>query len=119
MNCNLNELVGNKIIKITGLAKESETVRFSMENGDICIFHHWQNCCEVVRLIDFEMSCNSLIGATIFKAIESSNENDNGNECSTWTFIKIETDKGGLWMRWLGESNCNYSESVELTIHKD
>jgi len=31
-----------------------------------------------------------------------------------WTFYKLETDKGGLWMRWLGESNGFYSMRVTV-----
>ena len=37
-------------------------------------------------------------------------------ESYTWTFYKIETNKGGLWVRWLGESNEYYSEEVNVTF---
>ena len=39
---------------------------------------------------------------------------DEYSESWTWTFYKIETNKGGIWMRWLGESNGWYSEEVDL-----
>jgi hypothetical protein len=112
----LKALVGNKVAEVKGLEKESYEVRLVMENGNEYMFYHSQDCCECVVLNDFELSCESLVGATILSAEEVSGD-EKEPECAesyTWTFYKIETDKGGLWMRWLGESNGYYSESIDL-----
>lgn len=114
----LNELIGKRIKTIKGLEKLSEEVRILTEDGNEYLFYHQQDCCESVSLADFELSAKILEGATIISAevvTNSSNESEEVYESSdswTWSFYKIETDKGGLWMRWFGESNGYYSEEV-------
>lgn len=112
----ISELIGQKIIKITGLEKESEEVKIETNHGVYKLYHE-QDCCEDVRLEDFELD-SDLTGALVVHAEESTLYNEYDN---TWTFYKIETNKGGLWLRWLGESNGYYSESIdiEFTAHED
>lgn len=116
-NVPLSELVGKKIKAITGLEEGSDEVRIFTDDGREYMFYHSQDCCESVRLNDLELSSKSLVGGTVIssEAVEGEDEKpDEWSESWTWTFYKIETDKGGLWMRWLGESNGYYSESVDF-----
>ena len=115
----LTELAGEVISRIDGLEKGSEEVRVFTECGNEYLFYHDQDCCESVDLNDFEMSSDSLVGGTIISAEEIVNDDDgekpsDWSESWRWTFYKIETDKGGLRMRWLGESNGYYSEFVDF-----
>lgn len=116
----LSALVGKVVKEVRGLVKGSGEVLILTECGQEYMFHHAQNCCEHVDLDDFEGDASDIIGATVLSAEEVTSEDDGNNkpnECSvswTWTFYKIETTKGGIWMRWLGESNGYYSESVDF-----
>lgn len=118
----LTELKGKVIKEITGLEKESEEVKITTECGNEYVFFHYQDCCESVYLNDYECTAKDLIGSTILSVEERTNSGDDSSkekpneysESFTWTFYDIQTTKGSLWMRWLGESNGYYSEYVDL-----
>ncbi|WP_434663230.1 DUF7448 domain-containing protein [Klebsiella sp. MISC125] len=45
-----------------------------------------------------------------------SNQEETNSGSRTWTFFKFGTAKGHVVVRWCGESNGYYSESVSLKI---
>ncbi len=104
----LDKIIGKTIAKISGMDKESVEVEIRFEDGAEITFWHEQECCEDVRLVDFE--CDTTPGAVIISA-EGVEDRYAGD---TWTFYKIETTKGEIWMRWMGESNGYYSEEVDI-----
>lgn len=61
-----------------------------------------------------------LAGSPILQANEVSSTNDPAlspgeyTESYTWTFYTLATIKGYITLRWLGESNGFYSESVDF-----
>ena len=97
---------------------------FSCENGRKCIFYHAQDCCEGVRIEDICGDLSNLVGAPLLRAEERTNndETPDGIVCPatddsyTWTFYEFATIKGSVTVRWLGESNGYYSESVSLQV---
>ena len=119
INASLSELVGKTIKSIDGLERESEAVNITTNCGNVYRFYHSQDCCEVVYLDDFEGDSALLAGALIISAKEVNSENEpppDGDDVDsyTWTFYEIETTKGEIFMRWLGESNGYYSETVDF-----
>ena len=112
----LSELVGETLLSVDGLEKNSFEVVFITQSGKALMLYHEQGCCESVDLEDFESDCGDFIGAKVlsFEEVSSEQKNNEYGDSDTWTFYKMETDKGGLFMRWHGSSNGYYSESVDI-----
>ena len=110
------ELVkGKTIVEVVGLKKQEESVVLRLDDKSELEFYHEYSCCENFWLEDFEFSGKSVIGAKILDVVLVSEKQDvTDNGTMTWTFYKIQTDKGELFMRWCGESNGYYSEDVDI-----
>ena len=87
-------------------------------------FYHDQDCCETVQIHDIVGDIKDLEGSPILLAEEVKGETpsdwaeDDCTESYTLTFYKFATRKGYVDIRWLGESNGYYSESVQLDWEK-
>lgn len=118
MNMKIQELLGKIFTNI--VSDEDEILFINDELGSYKLYHD-QHCCERVYVEDIIGDLNDLVGSPILQAEEeTSNENPEGvvveyQESFTWTFYKLATIKGYVTIRWYGESNGYYSESVSLT----
>lgn len=86
--------------------------------GDF-VFTHFQDCCECVQIEDITGDIQDLVGHPLLLAEEVSSEDEPAPanpDSYTWTFYKFATIKGYVDVRWLGESNGYYSESVDLVF---
>lgn len=100
---------------------------FTCQSGNVFKMHHEQDCCESVYIEDICGDPKDLIGAVVLNAEQvTSSEHPEGvpkpdyDESFTWTFYKLDTTKGGITIRWYGESNGYYSESVDfIQIEKE
>ena len=116
----IEQLIGATLSSITGLEENSEAATFTLATGEKFLMHHSQDCCESVSIDDIDGDILDLIGTPIVSASEEeSNENPENHkpewqDSFTWTFYKIATIKGGVTIRWYGESNGYYSESVDF-----
>jgi len=90
-----------------------EEIFFEFEDR-IVILYHEQDCCESVWIESIVGDINDLVGSTLLMAEESSGEYDDACESGTWTFYKFATIKGYVDVRFIGESNGYYSESVDV-----
>lgn len=91
-----------------------DTIIFNFSDGDVFKMYHEQDCCESVFLEDITGDLDYLIGEKILKAEETSNRESKEYGTETWTFYHISTFKDTVSLRWYGESNGYYSESVSV-----
>ncbi len=116
--CDISTLVGKTILSIGSMDVGSDSCTFVCDDGSEFIMYHDQNCCESVSIEDIEGAILDLIGSPIVLAEEASNIEDppapEHAESYTWTFYRIATSKGFVVIRWLGESNGYYGESVDF-----
>lgn len=126
---------------IIDIQRNGEELIFEVENGDKYKMYHSQSCCEHVSIEDINGDLSDLIGVPLILAQEVRNEvfekefdskfniepeyeygskrDKYGNykpESFTWTFYKFRTTKGSVDIRWFGESNGYYSESVDFIL---
>ena len=112
---NFEDLKGHTLVKIEN--KWNKMI-FTLENGERYMLYHEQDCCESVYIEDVIGDLDDLTGTPLLMAEEVSNfeEPEMGEkpESYTWTFYKLATIKGYVTIRWFGESNGYYSESVDF-----
>lgn len=115
------DLLGKTLVGVEN--KGDEELIFTLESGEIAKLYHSQDCCESVSINDIIGNLNDLVGSPLLMAEEvRSEEQPDGIEkpeyqdSFTWTFYKLATIKGYVTIRWLGESNGYYSESVDFSI---
>ena len=113
-------MLGQTFVEVSGSVGSGE-MTFVTASGQEFMFAHMQDCCESVRINDITGDLQDLVGSPLLMAEKVSGEtpvdfNEMDHESVTWTFYKFATRKGYVDVRWLGESNGYYSESVELFI---
>ena len=119
------ELIGktlsNIIVSKDISSEEEDIITFTEDSGKKYVMFHNQNCCESVYVEDICGNLEDLIGSPILKASEDTNSKTNpvgveieDQESFTWTFYNMATQKGHVTIRWYGESNGYYSESVDF-----
>jgi len=120
METEISELKGKTINEIIGLERGNDTIDIRTTDGQTYRMFHQQDCCENVSLEDVVGDIDDLLNSPIITAEErTSNENPTGitkdyQDSFTWTFYELATIKGSVTLRWYGESNGYYSESVSF-----
>jgi hypothetical protein len=92
----------------------NDAIIFETEDCRRFGLYHRQDCCENVSIESIVGDLEDLQGTPILLAEEACNEDPNANESATWTFYKLATIHGYVDIRFYGESNGYYSESVDF-----
>lgn len=114
----ISKLLGKTLTKVS-VNNAKDEIHFTDTDGIEYKMYHSQDCCESVTVEDIEGDLQDLVGSPITQAEENTNREDTFDKIEypdsfTWTFYKLATVKGYVTIRWLGESNGYYSESVNF-----
>lgn len=112
--CNVDVLKGKTLSKVAG---DDYELVFETTDGERYRMYHEQDCCESVSIESIVGDLQDLVGSEILIAEEVDGESPadfEAYESYTWTFYKFATRKGYVDIRWLGQSNGYYSESVSF-----
>ncbi len=109
----VSEMLGQTFSRVVS---DIDTVTF--ENDEVrYVLYHDQDCCESVYVEDIIGDLEDLTNLPLLISREDTNAEDPGTcdngESYTWTFYNFATFKGYVTIRFLGESNGYYSESVD------
>lgn len=109
-------LVGEVLTSVEGVAPGSDEVVFRTASGRRFRLSHDQDCCESVSLAEVHGDVADLLGVPVLAAEESTNRDNPPEHAESflWTFYRLQTIKGAVQLRWLGESNGYYSEDVSF-----
>ena len=114
----LDYLYGKTITHIDGGVGSSELI-FHLSNGERFIMYHEQDCCESVYVGDVTGDLHSICDCLVLRVFENVEDGSNGEDCfgsRTYTFYTITTFNSSVTIRWVGESNGYYSESVSCGV---
>ena len=120
----LEDMRGKTFTKVyANVDSGGDRTELVFENDEfIFTFFHEEDCCESVYIEDIVGDLNDLVGKPLDIVEEVEHVSDFNppdvepvsGDSFTWTFYKFATIKGWVDVRWLGESNGYYSESVDF-----
>ena len=114
----------SKFEQIQGMAitavvyKESDESLLIHLNTHVLEMIHHQDCCETVYLADVVGSFEDLIGYPLLEVSESIVDMSTIDMSSTASYYNFRTIKASVQLRWIGESNGYYSETVDCYLYK-
>jgi hypothetical protein len=106
-----------KVFTDVQINEDKTEIVFKTTDHERFRMYHVQDCCESVYVEDICGDLSDLIKTPIIQAFETTNQDnpkDNADDSHTWTFYTFATIKGTVTIRWYGESNGYYSESVTI-----
>ena len=108
---------------ITNIKHDVDELTLTLANGQQCRLYHEQDCCESVSIDSVTGDFDAIIGSPLIAVREESTDQDPAGYTPgdyraswTWSIFTFTTEKGSVVVRWLGESNGYYSESVYFKV---
>mgnify|MGYP000875778845 len=114
----LDYLLGKTIVLVVGGENSNELV-FNLGDGESFVMYHRQDCCESVYVGDITGDFASICDSPVLRVFENVQDGSGEPDCwgsRTYTFYTITTFNGSVTIRWIGESNGYYSESVSCCV---
>lgn len=97
------------------IQKADDSLTFFLANGKFVRYYHSQDCCETVFIEDIVGNLNNLLFTPMLKAeVKVSTNDKESSDSFTYTYYTYASIKGYVDVRWYGESNGYYSETVDI-----
>ena len=97
--------------------EDAESLLIHLNTHVLEMMHH-QDCCESVYLADVVGSFEDLIGYPLLEVSESIVNIESAEyESATASYYNFKTVKANVQLRWVGESNGYYSETVDCYLY--
>lgn len=112
MYLEFKDLIGKTFSSVVN--NDNDEIIFTVNEHEKYMLYHAQDCCESVSVESIDGDLEDLVGSEIFQAEEVDNIDNDSQGSGTWTYYKLATIKGYVTIRWYGESNGYYSESVDF-----
>ena len=117
-NTEVGAIVGATLRNVYINSERDEIIFVESGTNRRWVMKHIQACCESVIVEEIIGELSDLENSPILVAEERSNQSITEYGSKTWTFYEFRTIKGSVTIRWLGESNGYYSESVSFYVEK-
>ena len=112
----LEQLQGMTITAVV-YDEQNESLLVHLNTHVLEMIHH-QDCCETVYLADVVGSFEDLIGYPLLEVSESIVSIPTEYESATASYYNFKTVKASVQLRWVGESNGYYSETIDCYLYK-
>lgn len=96
--------------------EDNESLLIHLNTHVLEMIHH-QDCCETVYLADVVGNFEDLIGYPLLEVSESIVNTESDGMSSTASYYNFKTLKANVQLRWIGESNGYYSETVDCYLY--
>jgi hypothetical protein len=114
----ITDLIGKTIVKVEFVECRAD---FYLSDSTLLRLEHHQYCCENVYIEKVfgnmaDILDSPVLSATEFISLDNPSDTDVDliyQDSFSWTTQEITTAKGSLKIRWYGQSNGYYSESVD------
>ena len=111
----LEQLQGMAITAVV-YDEQNESLLIHLNTHVLEMIHH-QDCCETVYLADVVGSFEDLIGYPLLEVSESIVDIESAYESATASYYNFKTVKASVQLRWVGESNGYYSETIDCFLY--
>ena len=112
---NIEQIKGMTITAV--VYKETDESLLIHLNTHVLEMLHHQDCCETVYLADVVGSFEDLIGYPLLEVSESTVNTNSEDMSSAASYYNFKTVKASVQLRWVGESNGYYSETVNCYLY--
>ncbi len=110
------EQIQGKTITAVVYKEDNESLLIHLNTHVLEMIHH-KDCCETVYLADVVGEFEDLIGYPLIEVSESTVDIGNSDISSTASYYNFKTVKASVQLRWVGESNGYYSETVDCYLY--